>query len=243
MSQCLSPKNTDLSQRHSVSNLHFFSGNLLLLSLITAIGKYIYCQNYKISGDLSQNNLSFNFESFLPNHTKMAAICHICQKGIFFTFCFVIYLLLTVYFSKYLQFPLNTIKHCQNYVNEHVFLEDNGRWKCKFFIIGTFFPSTLESFSKKTYEKTCRFYNIFSKYYLNCARLPNFMLWIFFSKICWPFQFNVHIFCFAPLLRENLWKDLPILWIIVRLPIFMCTLTKFCSVKIFINKMAALSKW
>ena len=175
----------------------------------------------------------------------MAAIlifCQICQKGIFFTFCFVIYLLLTVYFSKYLQFPLNAIRHCQSYVNDNIFLEDNGLWKCKFFIFGIFFFSTLEDFSEKTYEKTCRFYNIFSKYYSNCARLPNFTLWIFFSKICWPFQFNVHIFRFPPLLRENLWKDLPILWLIFKLPIFMCTLTKFRSVKTFINKMAVLSR-
>ena len=127
----------------------------------------------------------------------MAAIlifCQICQKDILFTFCFEIYLLMTVYFSKYLQFPLNTIRHCQNYVHEDVFLEDNGRWKCKFFI--------LEDFSEKTYEKTCHFYNMFSKYYSNCARLPNFTLLIFFSKFFWSFQFNVRIFSFPPLARK-----------------------------------------
>ena len=168
----------------------------------------------------------------------MAAIlifCQICQKGIFFTFCFVIHLLLTVYFSKYLQFPLNTIRHCQNYVNDDIFLEDNGRWKCKFFIFEIFFFWTLEDFSKETYEKTCHFYNIFSKYYSNCAGLPNFMLWIFFSKICWPFQFKVHIFRFPPLLRENLWKGLQILWLIFKLPVVTCTLTKFGSLNFFFS--------
>ena len=130
--------------------------------------------------------------------------CQICQKGIFFTSCFAISFLLTADLSKYLQFPLSTTRDCQKYVNEDVLLEDNCRWKCKFFIFGIFFFSTLEEFSEKTYEKTCHFYNIFSKYYSNCARLPNFTLWIFFSKICWPFQFNVHIFRFPTLLRENL---------------------------------------
>ena len=137
----------------------------------------------------------------------MAAIlnfCQICQKGILFTFSFAIYILLAVYFSKYLQFPLSIISNCQNYIAEDVLLENNGCWKCKFFIFGIFFFSTLEDFSEKTYEKTCHFYNIFSKYYSKCARLPNFTLWIFFSKICWPFQFNVHIFRFPTLLRENL---------------------------------------
>ena len=137
----------------------------------------------------------------------MAAIlnfCQICQKGILFTFCFAIYNLLAVYFSKYLLFPLSSIGNWQNYIDGDVLVQNNGRWKCKFFIFGIFFFSTLEDFSEKTYEKTCRFYNIFSKYYSNCARLPNFTLWIFFSKICWLFKFNVHIFRFPPHLREKL---------------------------------------
>ena len=159
-----------------------------------------------------------------------------------FIFCFAICILLTVYFSKYLIFPLSNIRNCQNYIDEDVLVENNGRWKCKFFIFGIFFFSTLEDFSEKTYEKTCRFYNIFSKYYSNCASLPNFTLWIFFSKFFWPFQFNVHIFCLPSLLRENLWKDLPILWFILKLPVVMCTLTKFHSLKFFLEKMVALSK-
>ena len=203
-------QNSDLSRRYfrrySVTNLQFFSRNLLFLRLITAIRKYILWRNYILSRPPSYTSLSFKFESFLPNLAKMAAIlifCQICQKGILFTFCFVIYLLVTVNFSKYLQFLLSTIRNCQNYVDDNVFLEDNGCWKCKFFIFGIFFFSTLEDFSEKKYEKTCRFYNIFSKYYSNCARLPNFTLWIFFSKICWLFKFNVHIFRFPPHLQEK----------------------------------------
>ena len=137
----------------------------------------------------------------------MAAIlnfCQICQKGILINFCFAICILLAVFFSKYLIFLLSTIRICQNYIDDNVLVENNCRWKCKFFIFIVFFFSTLEDFREKTYEKTCRFYNIFSKYYSNCARLPNFTLWIFFSKICWPFQFNVHKFRFPTLFRENL---------------------------------------
>ena len=168
--------------------------------------------------------------------------CQYCQKGIFSPFLFVIFSLLSVYFPKYLKFLLNTITDCQNDVNDDLFVEDNGCWKCKVFIFGIFFFSTLEDFSVKIYEKTCHFYNIFSKYYSNCASLPNFTLWIFFSKVCWPFQFNVHIFRFPSLLRENLWKDLPILWLIFKLPVVKCTFRKFHSLKFFFEKMPALSK-
>ena len=130
----LPSKNLDLSQRYfptySISNLQLFSGNLLSLSLITAIAKYIYCQNYELSRALSQNNVTFNFQSFLPNRAKMAAILIICcifQKVILVIFCFVICFLLTIYVSKYLQFPLNTSTDCQNHVTVHAFVEDNGR--------------------------------------------------------------------------------------------------------------------
>ena len=64
----------------------------------------------------------------------------------------------------------------------------------------------LEGFSDKAYEKTCRFYNTFSKSSSNCTRFRSFRIWVFFSKISWPFQFNVHFFHFPPLLRENLRK-------------------------------------
>ena len=74
----------------------------------------------------------------------MAAIlifCQICHKTMFFAFYFVICFLLTIYFSKYLQFPLNIITHLENYVTEHVFVEDNGPWKGTFFIFAIFsFP-------------------------------------------------------------------------------------------------------
>ena len=180
----------------------------------------------------------------MPNLAKMAAIlkfCQICQKGILFTFSFAICILLAVYFSKYLQFPLSTIRNCQNHVNDNVAIENSDHWICKFFIFGIFFFSTLEDFSEKTYEKTCRFYNKFSKSSSNCTRLRSFTIWIFFSKMSWPFQFNVHFFHFPPLLRENLWKDVPILWLISKRSIIMCTFTKFCHRKVFFKKTVAVS--
>ena len=57
------------------------------------------------------------------------------------------------------------------------------------------------------------------------------MIWIFSSKILWPFQFNVHVFHFSPLLRENLWKNLLILWLILKLFIIICRLKKIFQLK------------
>ena len=37
-------------------------------------------------------------------------------------------------------------------------------------------------------------------------------------------------------MQENLWTDQPILWLILRLLIIMCTLTKFCHLKFFLKK-------
>ena len=180
----------------------------------------------------------------------------ICQKGIFFTFCLVIHVLLTIYFSKYLQFLLNTIRHCQNYVNGDVFLEDNGHWKCKFFIFGIFFPrlwrtlarklmerpavfityfqSTIQivhvyqilrseyffqkfvgrfnlmstffafhHFCEKTYEKTYRFYDLFSNFRSLLARSQNLPVWIFFS-IKWRPFLNVNNFLFISATLSNI---------------------------------------
>ena len=61
-------------------------------------------------------------------------------------------------------------------------------------------------------------------------------MWIFFSKIWWPFKFNVHFFHFPPLLRESLWKDLPILQLVFKCFIIMCTFTKFSYLKHFFKK-------
>ena len=194
---------------------------------------------------LSWSNLTFTFDSYLPNHAKMAAILifnDISRKGIFFAFCFVNSCLLSIYFSKYLQFLLSTVTHCKNHVTQHVFLQDNGPWKWKFFHFPFFVFSILGNFPKKTYEKTCCFYNIFSKFSSSRTCLLSFTIWIFSSKILWLFQYNIHFFQVWRLLREKLWKDPPILWLIFKLPIIMCMLSKFCHLKIFTKKMAAVLK-
>ena len=104
------------------------------------------------------------------------------SKIIFFTPCFQNFLLSTIYFSRYLQFPLNTITYQENYVTEGFLLEDYGTWNWNFFIFAVFVFSTLDAFPKKTYEKTYCFYNIFSKFTLNCTRLATFTVWIYFFR-------------------------------------------------------------
>ena len=81
---------------------------------------------------------------------------------------------LTIYFSRYLQFLLNAIMYQGNYIIEHLFLEDYGIWKCKLFSFAIFVFSNLDALPDKTYEKTCSFYNIFSKLISNCIRLTSF---------------------------------------------------------------------
>ena len=115
--------------------------------------------------------------------------CQICQKGIFFTSCFAISFLLTADLSKYLQFPLSTTRNCQKYVNEDVLLEDNCRWKCKFFIFGIFFFSTLDDFSEKTYEKTYGFFLIFGNFNFILTCLQNFLVRKLKTKKCHVFQY------------------------------------------------------
>ena len=84
------------------------------------------------------------------------------------------FILLTTYFSRYLQFLLNAITYQGNYIIEHLFLEDYGIWKCKLLSFAIFLFSNLDALPDKTYEKTCSFYNIFSKLISNCIRLTSF---------------------------------------------------------------------
>ena len=49
----------------------------------------------------------------------------------------------------------------------------------------------MDNFPKKTNEKTCCFYNIFSNSISNGTRLTGFTIWIFFPKKCRLFQLNV----------------------------------------------------
>ena len=84
-----------------------------------------------------------------------------------------------------------------------------------------------------------KFCNLFFNF-VSFVTLSSFTIWMFFSKILWPFQFNVHAFHFSPLLRENLWKNLLILWLTLKLFIVICRLTKIFQLKFPTKKMVAL---
>ena len=84
------------------------------------------------------------------------------------------FVLLTIYFSRYLQFLLKAIMYQGNYIVENMFLEDYGIWKWKLFSFPIFVFSNLDALPDKTYEKTCSFYNIFSKLISNCIRFTSF---------------------------------------------------------------------
>ena len=58
------------------------------------------------------------------------------------------FILLTIYFSRYLQFLLNAIMYQGNYIIEHLFLEDYGIWKCKLFSFAIFVFSNLDAFTR-----------------------------------------------------------------------------------------------
>ena len=107
------------------------------------------------------------------------------------------------------------------------------------FSFSHFFFSTLDNFTKKTYENTCDFYNIFSNSISNCTHLPSFTMWMFFlKKLSRPFQSNIHSLNFEMLLPENLWKDMTYF----KVHITICKLTIFCHLKIFTKNIAAFSK-
>ena len=134
------------------------------------------------------------------------------------------------------EFALNTITDRQNYATERFLIEDieNGHFSfSQYFVF-----STLDDFLDKIYEKTCCFYNILSKSISNSTCLPRFTIWIYFSKMLSPFQYSIDFFNFQPLLREKLWKDLTILWLIFKVPDLMYTLTKISHLKMFTKKMA-----
>ena len=57
-----------------------------------------------------------------------------------------------------------------------------------------------------------------------------------------PFEFYIGFRNFQPLLPENLWKYLPFLWHIFKLPATLYRLTKFYHLKIFTKTFLALSK-
>ena len=134
------------------------------------------------------------------------------------------------------EFALNTITDRQNYATERFLIEDieNGHFSfSQYFVF-----STLDDFLDKIYEKTCCFYNILSKSISNSTCLPSLLSEYIFQKCYHPFNIVSIFFNFQPLLREKLWKDLTILWLIFKVPDLMYTLTKISHLKMFTKKMA-----
>ena len=103
-------------------------------------------------------------------------------KSVFFTPCFKKFS-----FTDHILFKISTISPRHYNVPGKlcywmIFLEDYGTWKWKFFIFKILVFSNLDAFPDKTYEKTCSFYNIFSKLISNFTRLTSFTIWITFRK-------------------------------------------------------------
>ena len=99
-----------------------------------------------------EENLKFltsnQFLVLFRNSIKLSATSKswICVFSNSFWFPF----LFTIYFSKYLQFPLSTITHQEKYVAERFILEDHWTWKWTFFIFMFFVFSVLHDFIEKT---------------------------------------------------------------------------------------------
>ena len=117
----LFPKNSNMAQIHlssySYAKWQFLSAFLLFLAIITGTAKYKCHLKHKLSKLLLRSSLSSKFEASLINRAKMAGFLifsHISPKSIFFRLYFINPLLLSIYFSKYLQYVLNTITQCQN---------------------------------------------------------------------------------------------------------------------------------
>ena len=110
------------------------------------------------------------------------------------------------------------------------------------FLFSLFYFSQLwRTLARKLMKRPIVFITYFQSPF-QIVRLPSFTIWIFFSKILWRFQYNIHFFPFLAVLPEKLRKNIPILWLIFKFFIIVWTLTKFCDLKLFTKKMAPLWK-
>ena len=114
------------------------------------------------------------FTTNIPAIWMLLTKCKILSKAYSSPHVFKKFILLTIYFYRYLQFLLNATMYQGNYMTEHLFLEDCGIWKCKLFSFAIFVFSNLDVLPDKTDEKTCSFSNIFSRLISNCIRLTSF---------------------------------------------------------------------
>ena len=83
------------------------------------------------------------------------------SKSIFFTPCFQNFPSSTVYFSRYPQFPLNTITYQENYVTEGFLLEGYGTWNWNFFILPFLFSQLWMPFPRKLMKRPTVFMTYF----------------------------------------------------------------------------------
>ena len=60
----------------------------------------------------------------------------------------------------------------------------------------------------------------------------------FFQKFHGPFNLMSIFLTFHRFYEKNLWKDVPILWLISKRFIIICTFTKICHLEVFFNKLS-----
>ena len=90
-------------------------------------------------------------------------------------------------FITYFQSTIQIVQVYQILRSEYFFQKFAGRFN----LMSIFFA--FHHFCEKTYEKTYRFYDLFSNFQLLSARSENFIVSNFFSRKCRPFL-NVNNF-------------------------------------------------
>ena len=103
------------------------------------------------------------------------------------------------------------------------------------FLFSLFYFSQLwRTLARKLMKRPIVFITYFQSSF-QILRLPTFTIWIFFSKILWRFHYNIHFFPFLVVLRELLWKEIPILWLFSKL-LWLCARSQnFVIWKFFIK--------
>ena len=100
-------------------------------------------------------------------------------------------------FITYFQSTIQNVHVYQILRSEYFFQKFVGRFN----LMSTFFA--FHHFCEKTYEKTYRFYDLFSNFRPLLARSQNLPVWIFFSRKWRPFL-NVNNFLFISATLSNI---------------------------------------
>ena len=134
------------------------------------------------------------------------------------------------------EFALNTITDRQNYATERFLIEDieNGHFSFSHILFSQLWTTFWIKFMKRpaVFITSCQ--SPFQIVHVYQDLLSEYI----FQKCYHPFNIVSIFFNFQPLLREKLWKDLTILWLIFKVPVLMYTLTKIIHLKMFTKKMA-----